>query len=71
MEEKKMFKVNKDYVTRLIKFKFGTIENYLKTFKISRMRLWQILNNPHIEKNVKSLQDLAKNLDVSIDSILL
>ena len=69
--QKSMIKVNKDYVIRLIKFKFGTIQNYSKTFKISRMRIWEILNKPHIEKNVKSLQDLAKNLEVSIDSILL
>lgn len=66
-----MIQVNKDYVIRLIKFKFGTIENYLKTFKLSRMRLWQVLNMPHNSKDVKSLQDLSRNLEVNIDTILL
>ena len=66
-----IIQVNKDYVIRLIKFKYGTIEKYLKVHKISRMRLWQVLNRPHKQKDVKSLQDLATNLEVSIDSILL
>ena len=57
-----MIQVNKDYVIRLIKFKYGTIEKYLKVHKISRMRLWQVLNKPHKQKDVKSLQDLANNL---------
>ena len=69
--EKAILKVNKDYVIRLIKFKYGTIEKYLKTHKISRVRLWQILNHPHSSKDVKSLQDLSNNLEVNIDTILL
>ena len=64
-------KLDKEQVNRLVRFKFGTIENYLKTYKITRMRYWQILNEPHLSKDVKCLQDLANNLEVSIEEILL
>ena len=64
-------KLNKEQVNRLVRFKFGTIENYLKACKITRMRYWQILNKPHLSKDVKCLQDLANNLEVSIEEILL
>lgn len=63
--------VDAEKVNRLIKFKFNTIEAYLQKYSISRQRLWDILNRPHSSKNAKCLQDLANNLEVSIDTILL
>lgn len=68
---KSLIKVDKEKINRLVKFKYGTIEKYLKEAGISRMRYWQVLNQPHLSKEVKCLQDLAKNLDVSIETILL
>ena len=68
---KSSIRVDKEKVNRLVKYKFGTIEKYLKEFGISRMRYWQVINKPHLSKEVKCLQDLAKNLDVSIETILL
>lgn len=64
-------RVNKDYVNRLVKFKFGTISNYIKKFNMSRMRYWQILNMAHLHKNVKCLTELASNLGVDVEEILL
>lgn len=63
--------VNKDLVNRLVKYHYGTIENYLKKFSISRMRYWQVLNMVHISKDVKCLQDLASNLQVEVEQIIL
>ena len=70
MAKKAFIKVDQEKVKRLAKFKFGTIENYLKYAGISRMRFWYVLNQPHTSKNIKCLQDLAKNLEISIDTIL-
>lgn len=69
--KKAAIRLNKEQVNKLVRFKFGTIENYLKANKISRMRYWQILNEPHLSKDVKCLQDLASNLEISIEEILL
>lgn len=63
-------RVNKDYVTRLVKYKHGTIENFLKSYKITRMRFWQILNQPHLSKEVPCLQKLAEFLKVTVDEIV-
>ena len=63
-------KLDKDKVNRLVKFKYGTIENYLKKEGITRMRFWQILNQPHLSKDVECLQNLASKLDVNIQEIL-
>ena len=63
--------VNKDLVNRLVKYHYGTIENYLQKFSISRMRYWQVLNMVHISKDVKCLKDLASNLQVEVEQIIL
>lgn len=63
--------LDKDKVNKLVKGKFGTIENYLKYAGITRMWYWQILNRPHLTRDTKCLQDLSRNLEVSIDTILI
>lgn len=71
--EKRKAKVvlDKEKVNRLVKYKYGTIEAYLKKFHLTRMRFWQILNRPHLTKDVKCLKDLADNLNINIDEVLL
>ena len=64
-------KVNKAFVKREIIYRFRTVTNYCKLHGISRMRLWQILNNPHSKEDVESLQKLAQSLDLSIQQILM
>ena len=64
-------RVNKDYVKRLVLFKFGSIKNYCHFADISRVRFWKIVNQPHLSKNEECLQKLASYLQVSIDTILL
>ena len=70
-QHKATIKVDKEKVMFHIRFKYGTIEKYLKAAGITRMRFWQVLNQPHLSKEVKCLQDLAKNLEVSIETILM
>ena len=62
-------RVNKDFVTRLVKYKFGTIKSFLECYHITRMRFWQILNQPHLSKEVPSLVNLAGFLRVTVDEI--
>lgn len=67
---KKEIRVNKDFVTRLVKYRHGTIESFLGCYGISRMRFWQILNQPHLSKDVPCLVKLADFLRVSVDEII-
>ena len=64
-------RLDKEKVIRLVNFKYGSVKKYAKEHGISRVRFYQILNEPHLSKNVESLQKLASNLDVSIETILL
>ena len=64
-------RVNKDFVKRRVIYIYGSVENYCKKANISRFRFWKIINNPHVSKDVKCLQTLAKLLDLSIDEILM
>ena len=68
---KATIQVNKERVKKLVKFKYGSIENYLKKYGISRQWFELVLSKRHLSKDNKSLQDLSKNLEVSIDTILL
>ena len=67
---KALVKVNKEFVTRLVKYKHGTIESFLKCYGITRMRFWQILNQPHLSKDVPCIKKLADFLSVSVDDIV-
>lgn len=63
-------RVNKDFVNRLVKYKHGTIESFLEVYGISRMRYWQVLNQPHLSKEVPSLTKLADFLGVTVEEII-
>ena len=63
-------RVNKDFVNRLVKYKHGTIESFLACYGISRMRYWQILNQPHLSKDVPCLTKLAEFLNVKVEEII-
>ena len=63
-------RVNKDKVNRLVKYKYLTIENFLKHWGISRMRYWQIINQPHLSLEVPSLVKLAYFLEVDVKEII-
>ena len=63
-------KVNKDFVNRLVKYKYGTIEKFLKRYGITRMRFWQILNQPHLSKEVPCLTKLAEFLGVTVEEMI-
>ena len=63
-------RVNKDFVNRLVKYRHGTIESFLACYSISRMRYWQILNQPHLSKEVPCLTKLAEFLHVTVDEIV-
>ena len=65
-----VIRVNKEFVNRLVKYKHGTIESFLKCYGITRMRYWQILNQPHLSKEVPCLKRLADFLSVSVDEII-
>lgn len=64
-------KVDKEMVIRLVKYKYGSVKAYAKTNGISRVRFYNIVNNPHVSKDEKCLQILAFNLGTSIETILL
>ena len=66
-----VIRLNKDKVIRLVNFKYGSVSKYAKEKGISRMRFYQIINEPHLTKDAECLQKLASNLDVSIETILL
>ena len=63
-------RLDKNKVIRLVNFKYGSVKIYAKEKGISRVRFYQIVNQPHLSKNVECLQNLAKDLEVSIDEIL-
>ena len=63
-------RVNKKFVNCLIKYKYGTIGEFLKLYKITRMRYWQILNKTHLSKEVPCLKNLAEFLKISVDDML-
>lgn len=63
-------RVNKDFVNRLVKYKHGTIESFLDCYGISRVRYWQVLNQPHLSKEVPSLTKLADFLGVTVEEII-
>ena len=63
-------RVNKDFVIRLVKYKHGTIESFLGCYGISRMRFWQVLNQPHLSKEVPCLTRLADFLGVTVEEII-
>ncbi len=63
-------RVNKDFVNRLVKYKHGTIESFCKCYGISRMRYWQILNQPHLSKEVPCVGKLADFLGVKVKEII-
>ena len=64
-------RLDKEKVIRLVNFKYGSVKKYAKENGISRVRFYQILNEPHLSKDAESLQKLASNLQVSIETILL
>ena len=63
-------RVNKDFVNRLVKYRHGTIESFLECYGISRVRYWQVLNQPHLSKEVPSLTKLADFLGVTVEEII-
>ena len=63
-------RVNKDFVNRLVKYRHGTIESFLDCYGISRVRYWQVLNQPHLSKEVPSLTRLADFLGVTVEEII-
>lgn len=63
-------RVNKDFVNRLVKYRHGTIESFLEVYGISRMRYWQILNQPHLSKEVLCLVKLADFLGITVEEII-
>lgn len=68
--KKCVIRLDRDKVIRLINFKYGSVKQYAKEHGISRVRFYQILNEPHLSKDVECLQKLASNLEVSIQKIL-
>lgn len=66
-----VIRLNKEKVIRLVKYKFGSVEQYSKQNDISRVRFYQIINQPHLTKDAECLQKLSSNLEVSIETILL
>lgn len=64
-------RLNKELVKRYVYFHYGSIKEYCEKNNISRVRFWEIVNRPHLTKNGECLQKLAKNLHVSIETILL
>ena len=63
-------RVNKDFVNRLVKYRHGTIESFLEVYGISRMRYWQILNQPHLSKEAPCLVKLADFLGITVEEII-
>lgn len=63
-------RVNKNFVNRLVKYRHGTIESFLDCYGISRVRYWQVLNQPHLSKEVPSLTKLADFLGVTVEEII-
>ena len=64
-------KVNKEVVKREVVYKYGSIINYCRHAGISKMRFWQIVNTPHLTKEVECLQRLTRDLGLSIKQILM
>ena len=64
-------RLDKEKVIRLVNFKYGSVKKYAKENGISRVRFYQIINEPHFSKYAESLQKLAESLQVSIETILL
>ena len=63
-------RINKEFVKKEIIYKYGSITKYCKKAGISRVRFWEIMNTPHLSKEVECLQKLSRDLEVSIDTIL-
>lgn len=68
--KKCQIRLNKELVKRYVVFKYGSIKNYCEQVGMSRVRFWEIVNKPHLSKEAKCLQDLSKNLGISISDIL-
>ena len=62
--------VNKDLVKRHVQFKYGTIAKYCAYAHITTMRYWEIVNRPHVSKEVECLKKLAKDLNLNVEDIL-
>lgn len=63
-------RVNKDFVVRLVKYRHNTITSFCEVYHITRMRFWQILNQPHLSKEVPCLTKLADFLGVTVEEII-
>lgn len=63
--------VDKAAVIRRIKFNYGSVSGYAKQKGISRQRLYGIINSPHVSKDVECLKELAYDLGVKIEEIIL
>lgn len=64
-------KLNKELIKRHIKFKYGSIKNYLKCANITKTRFWQIINQPHLSTESPCIVRLAKDLDLTTGEIIL
>lgn len=64
-------RVNKELVKREIIYKYGSVTRYCRFVKISQVRFWEILRTPHLSKQAECLQRLARDLNLSIDTILM
>lgn len=64
-------RVNKELVKREVIYKFGSITKYCDYCCISRTRFWEIVNKPHLSKEALCLRQLARDLNLSVEDILL
>ena len=66
---KKTIRINKSKVSRLIKFRFGTIQEFATMYGVSRMRVWQIMNETYT-KITPNMIKISNALGLKVDEII-
>lgn len=63
-------KLNREFILKNIRYNYRSVAFYCRVVGISRSRFYEILSKPHFSENEKCLQDLSKNLGLSIYDML-
>ena len=63
---KKLIKhhLDKDYIVKTISFKYRTISAFLREYKISRTRFYEILNAEYVKKDAPAVNALCEFLSL-------
>ena len=63
--------LDKKKIIRYVVFKYHSVSAYCRINKISRVRFYEILNCPHCNSDADCIKNLAKNIGLKIEDLIL